>query len=265
MWTKEELRIIVKSTKFLVTVSSVMSATVGATATYFTMAKKLEEKYAQISHDEIQQAKDFYRTQEPKIINVYQENGEKVEDVRSVAESLLRYQGIDPMDADTNGLGEDPLDEKIREATEAEDPTPEGLKNINIFDKPVTAGEAVLGALFEDRSPDRPYIITHDEFYENEFDFPERQLTWFAGDEVLTDEQDVPVPDVERVCGEDNLLRFGYGSNDENIVYVRNEKLKLNLEISKSEGKYAHEVAGFSQDHIEHSDRPRKMRRRFDE
>ncbi len=75
-------------------------------------------------------------------------------------------------------------------------------------------------------------------------------LTYFDGDDVLVDDRDQPVPDPDDSIGEDHLGRFGVGSKDNNIVYVRNDRLELDFEILRSNGKYAQEVLGF----IEHSE-----------
>lgn len=108
----------------------------------------------------------------------------------------------------------------------------------------------------DNRDPEKPYIITHDEFYESENQMV--TLTWFEGDEVLADEKDAHIPDVDRVVGEDNLLRIGYGSGDPNILYIRNEKMEVDFEVVKNEGKYTEQVLGF----IEHDDKvgPRRFR-----
>jgi hypothetical protein len=258
MW-RETLSQMVRNHKFQLAACGLASATVGSSVGYAVARKLLEKKYAELATAEIRQAKEFYEMHAPKEIVVEESPFPDIDDgdVLAAAQALLRYQG----------RTDEQLLEGVREATEAADPTPEALTVVkNIFDHPTPAGEAVLGALIDDRSPDVPYVITKDEFYENEYEFTERQLTWYEGDKTLADEQDVPVPAVERIVGEDNLLRFGWGSGDDTIVYVRNEKMKLNLEISKSTGKFAHEVAGFGQtDHLEHGDRPARRKRRFDD
>lgn len=263
MW-RETVRAVLRDHRTHLAAASSISFASGAAASWVVLRKRLEEKYANLATEEIRQAKEFYRTQvRPEI--VVESDGPEIdpEDVAEAVQILERYQG--------RGSDEELL-AKVREADEALDPAPEARElagtTRNIFDDPVPAGEAVLGSLFADRSPDKPYIITKDEFYENEGELNERTFSWFAGDGVLAAEDDSVIPDIERTVGEDNLLRFGYGSDDPTIVYIRNEKMQMVIEVSKSEGKYAHEVAGFSGNpgaHIEHSERPRKMRRGYDE
>lgn len=118
----------------------------------------------------------------------------------------------------------------------------------NIFNKDAFDLEAEKAS----RTEDAPYVISKDEFMENDTEFPQVSITYFAGDDTLVDEEDQPMPEVEATVGQDNLARFGHGSGDTNIVYIRNPRTKIEFEVAYSEGKYAEEVLGF----IEHSDRP---------
>jgi len=109
------------------------------------------------------------------------------------------------------------------------------------------------------RKRGKPFIIKHDEFFHSDNQMV--TLTWFEGDEVLADEKDEHIPDIERVIGEDNLLRFGYGSGDPNILYIRNEKMEIDFEIVKNDGKYTEQVLGFIQHNVG-GDRKRVLRMR---
>lgn len=110
----------------------------------------------------------------------------------------------------------------------------------------------------EPRDPERPYVISQEEFLENDPEHTQTSITYYAGDDILADERDVPIDEVESTVGTDNLSRFGHGSKDKHLVYIRNERTEMDFEIAYSGGKFAEEVHGF----IEHSDRPviRKMR-----
>lgn len=92
-----------------------------------------------------------------------------------------------------------------------------------------------------ERFQGRPYVISVEEFQENETDFPQRTYTFYEGDQVLIDEHDVPVYNHANVVGE---LRFGHGSGDPNIVYIRNVRGKTEYEILRDHGHYAVEVLG---------------------
>jgi len=112
----------------------------------------------------------------------------------------------------------------------------------------------------ERRDSERPYVIEHEEFVQSENDV--RTLTFFEGDGILADEQDEHIPDTDAIVGDENLIRFGHGSYDPNIVYIRNERIGVDFEVNRVEGKYAEVILGF----IQHEDKrtPRKMRRERD-
>jgi hypothetical protein len=101
----------------------------------------------------------------------------------------------------------------------------------------------------EERSPDRPYVISFDEFYESAN--TSQALTYYQGDEVLVDEANKHIPDVDLIVGEDNLERFGHGSKDPRVVFIRNENLEIDFEVTLADGKYSEEVLGFK-----HEDKP---------
>ncbi len=114
------------------------------------------------------------------------------------------------------------------------------------------------------RDPDAPYLITEEEFMEAGPNYEQVNFTYYAGDGVLTNVNDEVIDNIAATVGADNLMRFGDGSNDENIVYVRNIKLEMDIEVAQSVGKYSVEVAGLEDEtELRHSaDRPRRFRDR---
>lgn len=98
------------------------------------------------------------------------------------------------------------------------------------------------------RNPAQPYIIHRDEFMSGQENYEQTTLTYFMGDDVLCDGRDTPIDDRDSMIGDDHLERFGHGSGDPNVLYVRNETLDTDFEIVRSTGKYAQEVHGFSDD-----------------
>ena len=110
-----------------------------------------------------------------------------------------------------------------------------------------------------------PFVIHHDEFVTNTDEYEQVSFTYFSGDDVLVDERDHRVGNilvVDDIVGLQNLQRFGHGSEDPNVVYVRNPRLEVDYKISKSEGSYAQEILGVD-DELQHSE-PRR-RRLFDD
>lgn len=110
------------------------------------------------------------------------------------------------------------------------------------------------------RSEDAPYVISKDEYFANEPEHQQETVTYYRGDDVIADMEDnaVPIHEVDITVGEDNLHRFGHGSEDERVVYVRNDRMEIDYEVVLHDGKFAHEVAGF----IKHSDEGSRTRNR---
>lgn len=92
------------------------------------------------------------------------------------------------------------------------------------------------------RSKDKPYILHKDEFYAEEYDYTQTTLTYYAGDNIMVDQEDSPIYNHETITGP---LKFGHGSpTDPNVVHVRNDKLKAEYEILFDPGLYSVEILG---------------------
>ena len=83
------------------------------------------------------------------------------------------------------------------------------------------------GYTAEEAEPKDPYVISADEFGFFE-DYEEITLTYYA-DDILADDQDRIIEDKESIIGRDALSRLT--NTDDETVYVRNEKLKVDYEI----------------------------------
>ncbi len=88
-----------------------------------------------------------------------------------------------------------------------------------------------------------PYILHRDEYFDDGKHYTQSTLTYYKGDDVLTDEQDVPIYDYRKIVGKGNLV-FGRGSGDESIVFVRNDHLEAEYEIILDHGFYEVEILG---------------------
>lgn len=91
-----------------------------------------------------------------------------------------------------------------------------------------------------------PFIISRDSF-ENEYeDFSKNSLVYFEDDDVLTDDHDEVILDVDKTIGTEALNNFGEGSDDEDIVYVRNLSSSCDYEIVREHTSYQENVLGLS-------------------
>jgi hypothetical protein len=97
------------------------------------------------------------------------------------------------------------------------------------------------------RTSAEPYVIHIDEFEVDGKDFNNVAYTYFAGDDVLVGEDSRPIPHADVIVGQNNL-KFGHGSDDLNLVYVRNEHLEIDIEITRTPGRYEQEVLGLDPD-----------------
>jgi len=110
---------------------------------------------------------------------------------------------------------------------------------------------------------DVPYIIHIDEFRENTPEHDQVTYTYYEVDDVLANSRDQQIEDMDDAIGLGNLGRWGHGSNDSNIVYIRNERLTLDFEVIRDRGSFAEQTSGT----IRHSAtiQKNKPRRRFDD
>lgn len=74
---------------------------------------------------------------------------------------------------------------------------------------------------------DKPYVIMPEEFGER--DYETVSLVYYAGDEILADDDMNIVEDVEAMVGVESLTHFGEYEDDS--VFVRNEKTETDYEI----------------------------------
>lgn len=225
------------------------SLAVGGGVSFLITKRVLETKYEEIIAEEVAAARDHYK----RIYKV----GEYAS-VLSVRESETEDNAESELPTDVSQYRtetqEQPSDlkittEKIKQAIEENRNVFTNAKEINELDE-----EEI-----QDRNPEVPYIITEHEFRENELDHEQITLSYFEEDDVLADENDGVIEDSDMVVGDDNLSRFGHGSGNHNILFVRNERMGTDFEIAKSNGSYAREVLGF----IQHDEDPRTRIRRF--
>lgn len=94
----------------------------------------------------------------------------------------------------------------------------------------------------KNRTDTEPYVLHKDEFFENESDYVQSTFTYYEGDDILTDaDDDSIIYNVHDIIGE---YKFGHGSGDPKVFYVRNDKRHAEYEIIKDPGHYAVEVLG---------------------
>ena len=86
---------------------------------------------------------------------------------------------------------------------------------------------------------EHPYVIKPDEYSEFE-DYRCHTLTWYK-DNALADEQDILIDDVDDLIGSDFMNHFGEYEKD--VVYIRNDSIKTDFEICRSDETFFDIVA----------------------
>lgn len=255
MWTRKGIATLAAKTSVRMTSVSLLSFAIGATSSYFVSSKLLKTKYEALAEKEIEEARKFYgHLQEKK----------PIEDI--VTEMAAYSNQVENLDYGVKSNPEEPetdssldLDKVItqveEEADAMEENAPEEVKNI--FEEAKSEIDFDYDEELKHRTPDEPYIVSQEEFFINDGDYGQTSSTYYEGDDVLADERDQMINDIEGTVGEENLLHFGHGSNDPNVVYIRNERIELDFEVLRSEGEYSKEVLGF----IEHAYQPPKVRK----
>jgi len=80
------------------------------------------------------------------------------------------------------------------------------------------------------RTNDKIYIISESEYFQNDTGYQQDTFTWYAIDQVLCDSDDNVVEDANGVIDLNNLI-FGHMSDNQNVVYIRNEHLEFEYEV----------------------------------
>lgn len=235
----------------IVGATSVVSFAAGGAATFFFVKDKLRKHYEDIATAEIAEAKEFYtrlykaesfETPEEaveKLIPEAAEQNDFAADPRAVqaAQVLSSYGG--------HNLHKPPVAEVVKARIE------ETTITRNVFIEEEAKAQGITDpdwtAELMSRTEEAPYVLSKDEFMENESEYVQVTLTYYAGDRVLTDDRDDVIEDVDDTVGMYNLARFGQWSHDDHVVYVRNDVRENEFEITLNEGRYSVLVQGMTE------------------
>jgi hypothetical protein len=252
----------------VVSVSTITLAA-GFLAGFHYAKTSLEEEYAAKADEEVLAAKNAYR----KLYKVDEwdspesaakalglatdlvtinEAADALRAYRGHVEPITVQEGVDPVteDGDVRVVKAEPVFEGGRDLQAARD----GVVIVrNLFEetkshvKP-TPPEFEYADEVRNRTEEAPYVISYEEYMTGEELFRQVTLTYYAEDGILTDDRDDVIVDVDETVGDDNLLLFGHRSNDKNVVYIRNHVLEMDIELVRSFGSYAVEVAGITKE-----------------
>ena len=182
---------------------------VGIGGTYFYLKQKYEEKLS----EKFQEIRKYYKEKQErlkskeekdeKFVNRFEEAEEKGKDRIAYEAIAKRYQGSDE---------QCPVD-----PAELESPP-------------------------EDEPEEEIFTVTEEEMeiYDN---FENIDLTYYAEDDILCDDQEQVIEDPEAIIG-DALTKFGVESDYPDTVYVINERVRAIFEVLMVEGSYQEIVLG---------------------
>lgn len=237
-----------------VAATAAASLGVGFVAGALFMKKKLGAEFDARMESELAQAKEFYGALHKRGDFSTPESATEALGIVDEAEKLLvkaseAMQNYNYNAVSTVGKPQKAPEEVSEEEAEVEVEVQE--RNIFVDSQPLKDDYFDYEEQEKLKEQGKPYIITEEEFMRGDLDYVQSTLTYFFGDDMLVDSKDDPIVDADDLVGNDNLTKFGHGSKDKNIVYIRNEAEEVDFEVVKSERKYTEEVLGI----IEHSDR----------
>jgi len=210
--------------------ASIVSFAAGVAAGYFALRRKFEADYSDRLTIEIEETRKFYaKLSEKESYKTPEEAAAAL--LPQAVTAIKQYRGDE----------KPKYFEEVDPKTEFTKEEPPSVRRI--FDRG-NATEEVSAVDKRNRTEEAPYILEKEEYLNNESEYTQSTLTYYAGDGVLTDSRDDIISEIDDTVGEGNLQRFGYGSGDPKVVYVRNDALDLEFEILHHEGTYKQHVAG---------------------
>ena len=242
---------------------------VGAITGYFIAKRRLQTKYSQIADDEIAEMREHYQAKARAL---------DAEAAKRPVNEIVKERGYSSSEGapdEAPPMAVPPPVQPPVTVVETEDEDggeppnydPERSENTrNLFQEAEVTHEWDWHEERKKRSPDRPYVIHYDERFDTE-EYSDMTLTYYEIDDVICNERDeiIDPGDIDRLLGKPNLNRFGHGSNDASIVYIRNDTLQITYEVVRSPNSYAEEVHGFSHDDAYRGNLERMRTRERDE
>jgi hypothetical protein len=209
---------------------------VGSGVTFLVLKKRLEAKYQAITESEIESVKHTYRLiRKEGLLSTVEGAAEHLKDLEE-----KKTEVDDEIKEYTEGI--ENLGYKQVTSEDMVDNTPEGgrVSGIRGLDYDVE----VLAPVAEVQES-RPYIIREDEYHNGHEGYSQYSYTYYVEDSTLAGEDERAVEDIDKVIGADSITKFGVGSNDADIVYVRNPVLLEDYEVTRDSRSYGVMVLGF--------------------
>jgi len=217
---------------------------IGSAATFYFSKKALSRHYRDIAEAEIDSVKASYNDLLKRDYRTLDEQLEVSKDhqsdeLESYADKLDENGYFKNDDVETNN------EDDLEELRVVKPPLPDGRPD----------PETVMGDMKDDRTdPPRhegeglPYVITVEEFMQDNEDFAKITVNYYEYDNTLASEDESIVQNHESFLGGDFQNYVGWKSGSDHTVYVRNENLSSDYEILVDPGSYEEEVLGILPD-----------------
>lgn len=261
----ERVVTVTKNNPWMIVGAFALGAGIAGFFAYKWAEKKVTLHYEELITEEIEQARTFYSRLNKEGSFETPEAAVAALAPEKAADALISYSGTQKVPYNKPG--------EIVVTTPVEDPRPD-VRNVFADRGDPRDWDYVAEQRYREENPGVPYVISSEEFEENPDHHEQITLTYFAGDEILADETDKVVEDIDQTVNVSSLSRFGEGSQDNKVVYVRNERISADFEILLSEGAYSVEVLGAVEGELKHSairhpnrprtNAPRRFRERDD-
>lgn len=262
---------VTKNNPYLIAGALLLGIGIGGAIAYKIVEKRLAKKFDEELTEQIAAAKEFHSKVNKEGVFESPESAVQALVPPEVVTAVQEYQGRDRhVPYDKPGEISDPRPPIVVEAETVEvtkNVFTEAKKSKEPTEEKHDPRDWDYNAEIADRelNPDQPYTISFEEFNENAPDNEQTTLSYYTEDDTLVDSQDKPIDNTEYTVGDDNLTRFGHGSHDPNVVYVRNDKTGMDFEIVRVRGSYQKEVFGTEPDALQHSRRGTRRGWRADE
>lgn len=225
--------------------------------------RKLRQKYSQLAEDEIDQMREHFRAR-----TVAREEKPSLEELQEVAEEAGYSSKTEDYTKASEVISEAFLekDENLEQTvTPFEELSPK-VRNIFKDQSPVDVQgdgwnyETELAR----RDGSGPYVIHEDE--QHELDFSETEFTYYEGDDVTCDAENRIIAKTDALLGIDFREKFGHGSNDPNVVFIRNGMIAADIEVTRMPGMYYSVVVqGLAEPEWDEYDDPQPRSTKFDD
>jgi hypothetical protein len=257
--------------------SAVSGVAVGGVFGYI-LGKRSGDTFEEDVHEEVEGSFDASALSDSDPQESFSEKEKGASELFESAPSFSSFLDLNradlSLDLPMNEVDEDyysfeELDEDAELSIEDEENFHGEPQKYNVFEEAAKNKESEwnLEAELSTRDPREPYVIHYDE-WEEDSDvqsgaYLQQTFSYYEGDDIMCDEHDTPIYEYYKSTGP---LKFGHGSKDPHVVYIRNEIMEREFEILYHPGRFEVEVLGlddgesFKEGQLRHAREQRRFR-----